>query len=111
MISDLITGILLLMGALFMLLAAIGLVRMPDLYMRMHATTKAPAMGMLLLLAGLCTCFPQTSVIIKSLLVIIFIFITAPVSTHLISRTAYQMKVKKWKNTIYDDWEKFVQDD
>ena len=106
MIKEWITIILLILGALFILLASIGLIRMPDIYMRMHATTKAPTLGMMLILASLCIYFASILTIVKSILIIIFIFLTIPVATHMIGRSAHLMNAEKWKNTHRDDLEK-----
>ncbi|GAA0191421.1 hypothetical protein GCM10009122_53890 [Fulvivirga kasyanovii] len=98
--------ILLGLGALFILLASVGLLRLPDIYMRMHATTKVPTLGIMLMLASLCIYFTSALTILKSILIITFIFLTIPVATHMIGRSAHLMNTKKWKNTGRDDLEK-----
>ena len=81
-----IAGIFLIAGALFALVAAIGVVRMPDLFCRMHAATKAGAFGVALILIGLCLTLPSLRVILQSLLIIAFFYLTAPVAAHMIGR-------------------------
>jgi len=106
MITDLLIAIFLITGALFMLIASIGIIRLPDLYMRMHAATKAPTLGLLLLLTAICIYFPELSVIIKVALIIFFIFLTVPIPSHTIGRAAHAMKIPKWEETFRDDMEK-----
>lgn len=88
---------LLLSGAAFALIASIGVVRMPDLYCRTHAATKAGAFGVSLLLLGLITALPTLPVIIQSLMIIGFFYLTAPVAAHMIGRVALQRKVNWWR--------------
>jgi len=88
---------LLLLGALFALIAAIGIVRMPDLYCRMHAATKAGAFGVSLILMALCVAMPSIRVIIQSVLIITFFYLTAPVAAHLLGRVGLTRKLPFWK--------------
>lgn len=78
---------LILLGAIFILVAAIGLVRFNDLYSRMHATTKATSFGLLLLVVGVSMFFSLTIVWIKALMVIVFIYLTAPLAAHSIAKS------------------------
>lgn len=92
-------------GAFFSLLAAIGVIRFPDIYTRMHAATKAPAFGILLLQTAAAIYFATFYAIAISLLVIVFIFLTAPVASHSISRVAHLLQIPKWKGTLMDEME------
>ena len=92
-----ISGILLISGALFVLIAAIGVVRMPDIYCRMHAATKAGAFGASLILLALCVAMPSPRVWIQSILIIAFFYLTAPVAAHLIGRIGIVWKLPLWK--------------
>ena len=103
MIKEIITSILILAGALFMLLASLGIFRMPDIFMRMHAATKAVSMGMMLLLVALSVYFPTLPVILKSLAAIIFFYLTLPVSASLLGRTAREMGLKQWRRKNGDE--------
>ena len=67
-----IASTLLILGSLFALIAAIGVVRMPDIYCRMHAATKAGAFGVSLILLALCVALPTPRVFIQSILIIGF---------------------------------------
>jgi multicomponent Na+:H+ antiporter subunit G len=77
------------LGVLLALLSAIGIVRMPDVYIRAQVASKAASLGVGLLMLAVAAHFMESSVIIRALLVVAFIFLTAPVSAHLIARAAY----------------------
>ncbi|WP_430812165.1 MULTISPECIES: monovalent cation/H(+) antiporter subunit G [unclassified Carboxylicivirga] len=71
-----------LLGAAFILIAAIGLLRFKNFYSRMHATTKATSFGMLWLILGVALFFSTSLVWLKALLVMLFIYLTAPLAAH-----------------------------
>lgn len=96
----------LLAGAIFILISAIGLLRLPDLYMRMHATTKTTSLGVFLLLVGSLFAIPDLATIFKGVMVIIFIFLTTPLGAHMISKAGHMRNVTKSDNYVRDDWEK-----
>jgi len=103
MISVLI-GILCTIGALAILVAAIGILRMPDFYLRLSVTVKAATLGGGLLLLAAAFYFPdEVSVTTKALAIIFFLTLTAPVAAHLIGRTAYFIGTEQWKGTVRDD--------
>jgi len=83
----------LLAGSFFILIATIGLVRLKDLYSRLHAATKAPSFGIFLILIGVSIYFNTPMVYIKSLFVVVFIYLTAPLSAHAIIKS-FQEKDK-----------------
>jgi len=103
MIVDLIIIFFLGCGALLMLIAALGVVRFPDLYTRMHAASKSISLGIGFLLLAAMVCFPTPAVILKSLAVVLFIFLTMPVASHMIGRAGYLRKVPLWENSILDE--------
>jgi multicomponent Na+:H+ antiporter subunit G len=82
-----IISILILLGAFFILVAAVGIFRFKDLYGRLHATTKATSFGMLLLLIGVSLFFNIFPVYVKALLIILFIYLTAPLAAHSIAKS------------------------
>jgi multicomponent Na+:H+ antiporter subunit G len=90
-------------GALFILLAAIGILRMPDLYLRISVTTKAATLGIGLVLAGAALYFNDYSVTSRVLAIILFLFLTAPVGAHMIGRAAYFIGTPLWKKSVVDD--------
>ncbi len=101
--SELITALLLLTGALFMLLAALGLLRMPDLLMRMHATTKAGALGSGLIMLAVAVFYRDAGVLTQAFVVVVFIMLTAPVAAHIIGRAGYFVGVPLWPNMVRDE--------
>jgi multicomponent Na+:H+ antiporter subunit G len=101
--NDLVAAVLVLGGATLMLLAAIGIVRMPDLYTRMQASAKAASLGSGLALLAAAFHFAELSVVVRALLAIGFIFLTAPISAHMIARAAYFVGVGLWDRTVVDD--------
>src|SRR5690606_2557811 len=105
MIFDIIIGLFSTIGALAILIASIGIMRMPDLFLRLSVTVKAATLGAGLLLFVAAMIYPQTSVTTKAIAIILFLVMTAPVSAHMISRAAYISGVELWKGTIRDDLE------
>lgn len=85
--DKIIISILILLGSFFILIASIGMVRFKDLYGRLHASTKATSFGILLLLVGVSIYFNDVQVYVKTLLIILFIYLTAPLAAHSISKS------------------------
>src|SRR3954454_18807558 len=100
--SERISAVLLVVGALFMLLAGLGVLRLPDLFMRLQAATKASTLGVGCLLLGAAVHFQELGVTTRAVLVIAFFFLTAPVGAHVIARAAYAVGVPLWEGTITD---------
>jgi multicomponent Na+:H+ antiporter subunit G len=98
------TGALVLLGAALVLLAAIGVLRLPDLFTRMQAATKASTLGLAFLLAGTAIHLADFSSLIRAISIGAFVMLTSPVSTHVIARAAYLTRVPLWKGTIVDEW-------
>ncbi|MCG8604563.1 monovalent cation/H(+) antiporter subunit G [bacterium] len=98
-----ICAVLLVTGSLFMLIAALGILRFPDLFTRMHAAAKAASFGAGLMLSAVAVYFATAWVILEIFLVIAFIFLTAPVASHMIGRAAYFLQVPLWPGTIMDE--------
>lgn len=94
---------LLTVGAIFLLAAAIGVVRMPDLYTRMQAATKAATLGISCILAAVALYMQDLGVAMRALFTIFFFFLTAPVAAHMIGRAAYFIGVPLWKGSIVDE--------
>lgn len=92
-----------LIGCGFLLLAAIGIVRMPDLFMRMSASSKAVTLGVGCLLFALALHFQEKGVTTKAILLVVFIFLKAPVAAHVLARAAYRIGVPLWEHTIGDE--------
>lgn len=101
---DIILGFLSTIGALSILFASIGLIRMPDFYLRLSVTVKASTLGVGLFLICAAIMFPDDiSVTTKAIAIIFFLIITAPVAAHMIARTAYITGTPLWKETVIDE--------
>ena len=87
--NDLIATLAVILGTLLALLSAVGVVRMPDVYIRLQVASKASSLGIALLMLGVAAHFDDVSVTIRALLVVVFLFLTAPVAAHVIGRAAY----------------------
>jgi multicomponent K+:H+ antiporter subunit G len=93
---DLLTAFLLLLGAGFVLVGSIGLVRLPDIFTRLHGPTKATTLGVGSILLGSVLYFSaRQGLSLHEVLVSLFLFLTAPVSAHLIARAALQRRQGK----------------
>lgn len=90
-------------GAIAILLASIGILRMPDLYLRLSVTTKAATLGTGLILLGGAVHFQEVGVTSRVVAIVFFTTLTAPVSAQLIGRVAYLIKAKMWEHTITDE--------
>ncbi len=101
--AEIATAILMVIGGAFMLLAGIGIFRMPDLFMRMQAATKAATLGIGCMLLAVAIHFQDVSVATRALLVTAFVFMTAPVAAHVIARAAYSVGVPLWEGTLRDE--------
>lgn len=100
---EILSLISLLTGTFFMLLAGIGLLRMPDLFLRMSAATKASTLGVGFILLAAALYFDELGTTSRALATIVFIFLTAPVAAHRIGRAAYFDGVPLWRGTQRDD--------
>lgn len=100
---DIIIAAIATLGTLFVLLAAIGILRMPDTYLRMAVTTKAATLGVGLLLIAAAIYFYDFSTTTRVLAIILFILLTAPVGAHLIGKAAYIAGNKLWEGSVMDD--------
>ena len=97
---DILVGLFLIAGAGFVMIAAIGIVRLPDLLTRMHASTKAGTLGALLVLVGLAFHVGTGEVVSKVVATSLFLLLTAPIAAHMIGRAHARMlqKLKDRKN-------------
>lgn len=102
MTTDLLAAALLLAGTFFVLVSALGALRFPDLFMRMHAATKAGPLGAGLILAAAVIVFGATAVTTKAVLVFMFLLLTTPVGAHVLGRVAYYDGVHLWDRTEFD---------
>lgn len=98
----LVVGLLLLAGLFFHAVAALGVVRMPDFYTRLHAVSKAETLGVLLTVAALIVWSGFTFTAVKVGFVAVFLFLANPTSTHAIGRAAMRTGMKPWLRPAKD---------
>lgn len=103
MIGDVLVALFLLLGATLVLISALGLARMPDLFLRMHATSKATTLGAALVLAGVAVDFGEPAVTTRVLAIVAFLFATAPLASHLLARASYFLGVPLSAHTVLDE--------
>ena len=103
MILAVAVSVLMVAGALFSLIAAIGLVRLPDIYSRMHAASKAGTVGsgLLLIAAGLHAQDPAT--LARAVAGFLFFVMTAPIAAHLLAKAAHQVGFPLLPPSVRDD--------
>lgn len=101
--TDAITSVLWITGAAFALLAALGVLRMPDVFMRMQASTKASTLGLGCLLLGAALQWGDFGSFARLGSIAAFILLTTPVSAHMIARAAYLAAVPLWSGTVLDE--------
>ncbi len=87
MIQTYITGILIILGSVFIAISALGVLRFPDLTSRLHAVTKATSFGLLLVVAGVTIYFNEAIIYLKGFLIIAFLYLTAPLAAYAIVRS------------------------
>lgn len=96
-------ALLLLGGTFFALVAAIGVVRMPDIYMRLSAASKASTLGTTFILTAVAIFFGTTAVSGKAVAIIAFTLLTAPVAAHMLGRAAYFSGEPLWDKSVRDE--------
>jgi multicomponent Na+:H+ antiporter subunit G len=102
MINEIVTALLLVLGSLFSFVAALGMLRLPDTVIRMHAATKAGTLGAGLILIAEAFFYAESGITLRALAAIMFLLLTAPVAAHLIGRAAYYSGIRLWKKTWID---------
>lgn len=101
--TELATSILLLFGAFFCLIAAVGVVRLPDALTRMHAATKAGTLGVGLLVVAEAVVFQELGIALRAASIILLLLLTTPVAAHLIGRASYLSGVELSSHTWIDE--------
>ena len=92
-------------GLIFNFFGCLGLIRLPDVYNRLQASTKCVTLGTCGILFGLFLFKGFTAAGIKAILCILFVVLTAPVSAHALSRGAHASGVKLWKGSVCDKYQ------
>jgi multicomponent Na+:H+ antiporter subunit G len=100
---DILTAVLWIVGSAFAFLAALGVLRMPDVFTRMQASTKASTLGLGCFLIGAALQLADFASAIRLVSIGAFIFLTTPVSAHVIARASYKADVPLWEGTVLDE--------
>lgn len=98
-----IAGLLILVGAGFTLVAAVGIVRLPDLYSRMHSASKAGTVGSGMMMIALAVVSDDFATATRAVAGVVFFLLTAPISAHLLARAAYGVGYKLWGGSAVDE--------
>ncbi|RJP74456.1 MAG: monovalent cation/H(+) antiporter subunit G [Candidatus Abyssobacteria bacterium SURF_17] len=101
--QDAVCAALMIAGTFFMVVGGVGVIRFPDLYMRVSSSTKASTLGAGFILLSLAFHFNELGTTMRAVATITFLVVTGPVSAHLISRAAYGIGVRLWEGTIRDE--------
>lgn len=92
-------------GLAFDLFGCVGLVRLPDVYNRLQASTKCVTLGTCSIMFGVFLTLGWTAAGMKSILCIVFLLITSPVSAHALARAAHKSGVRLWEGSVVDRYE------
>ena len=103
LIFDILAIFFLLGGVFFMLVGAIGVVRLPDAYHRLHAASKCSTLGLMGLVLAAMLHVGTLDVITKSIAVILFAFAATPVGSHMLAKAAHRDNAEQWKGTLSDE--------
>lgn len=103
MLKEILVMSLMLLGSSLIFLAGVGVLRMPDLFLRMSSTAKAGTLGVGLILLAAAIHFNEFGIYTRVLAIITFILLTAPIAAHMIGRAAYFDGIPLWPGTIRDD--------
>ena len=96
-------GIIILVGAAFTVIAALGIIRLPDLYSRSHAASKAGTLGSGLALLAMALQADDAATVTRAIAGVVFFLLTAPVAAHLLARAAYCAGYDLWAESVIDE--------
>ena len=103
MFGDLCVAALLIVGSILCLVAGVGMLRLPDTLIRMHAATKAGTLGTGCILAAEAVAAGELGTTLRVIAIIVFLLLTAPVAAHLIGRAAYFQGIHLFEKTWIDE--------
>ena len=100
LLSDIIGNLFLIVGSLFLFSAGLGVLRMPDTYNRIQTGTKATTLGTIMILIGLAFLHPAWT--LKLIILIFFVMLTNPVSSHALARASHSIGIHETEETVVD---------
>lgn len=104
-LTDLIAIISITIGLFFMAVGAVGVIRMPDAYNRLHAVSKCSTLGIMGLAIGAMFHVGSLAVISKAILTIVFALVATPVGSHMLAKATHLNRMKPWEKTLSDELE------
>jgi multicomponent Na+:H+ antiporter subunit G len=102
--TEIIGYILITIGILFDIFGCIGLVRFPDVYNRLQASTKCVTLGTIVLLIGVALASGSGAMAAKAIICAVFIVLTSPTAAHAVAKGAYSSGVELWENSVVDKY-------
>lgn len=103
---EIFSAVFVLLGSFLMLIAAIGILRLPDFYIRLSAVTKTSTIGIGLILLGAFIYLNNLTILLESIGILFFVILTSPASAHITAKAATHIKIPFWKHTNLEDYEK-----
>lgn len=100
---DVVASVCVVLGGLLTVLAAVGMLRFPDVFTRMHAATKPATLGLTLILLAVALVMRRPEPIAKLGLVVLLQFTTAPIAAHMVGRAAFRAKARMAPDTVLDE--------
>jgi multicomponent Na+:H+ antiporter subunit G len=107
MFHEIFSSIFIWIGVMFMIISAIGIIRLPDFYIRMSAITKAATLGIGFIVTGIGIYFNDLLIVTKVIAIISFMILSSPVAAHVISRAASQHHIPFWNITILKEFKEY----
>lgn len=104
-VFQILTAFFLLVGSILALLAAIGVFRLPDTFLRMQASAKASTLGLACLLAGAAFQLTDVSSVIRLGSIAAFVMLTAPLSAHIVARASLHRGTQLWSGSVLNEYE------
>lgn len=105
-LQNYLAGILIVIGAAFTLVASIGILRLPDVYSRMHSASKVGTLGSGTMLIALAVIAADVATTTRALAGVVFFLLTAPISAHLLAKAAYSVGYRLWDKSVLDEMPK-----
>lgn len=106
---EIISAAVILIGVIFVFISAIGLIRLPDFYIRVSAITKAATMGVASIMIGVAIYYNEVGVAVKAATIVAFLLVTSPIAAHIIGRAAYEDGVPLWKKTTVNEFQDYLE--
>lgn len=100
---DIVVGLMIVVGAAFSLAAAIGINRLPDVYSRMHAASKAGTLGSGVILLALALHADDAATVMRAVAGFVFLLLTAPIAAHLLAKASYEAGYRLWDKSVKDE--------